>query len=111
MGTVKKKIRCGGRPMTAIVLAGGRGRRMKADKAGLDVGGQTLLEHVLGQIGPHFDEVLVSITPGQTLAPVPGVRTSTPLGRTPLLVRRPRRSALSRTRNPASDPSAASSPD
>ena len=80
MGAVKKKIRCGGRPMTAIVLAGGRGRRMKADKAGLDVGGRTLLEHVLGQIGPHFDEVLVSITPGQKLAPVPGLRTLTPLG-------------------------------
>jgi molybdopterin-guanine dinucleotide biosynthesis protein A len=65
--------------MTAIVLAGGRGRRMNADKAGLDVGGRTLLELVLGQIGPHFDEVLVSITPGQQLAPVPGIRTLNPL--------------------------------
>lgn len=70
MGPVKKKIRCGGRPMTAVVLAGGRGRRMKADKAGLDVGGRTLLEHVLGQIGPHFDEVLISLSPGQKLAPL-----------------------------------------
>ncbi|MCK7483867.1 MAG: NTP transferase domain-containing protein [Candidatus Moduliflexus flocculans] len=57
---MKRKIRCGGKPMTAIVLAGGRGRRMKADKAGLDVGGRTLLEHVLAQIEPYFDEVLVS---------------------------------------------------
>jgi molybdopterin-guanine dinucleotide biosynthesis protein A len=65
--------------MTAIVLAGGRGRRMKADKAGLDVGGRTLLEHVLAQIEPYFDEVLVSISPGQPLAPVPGIRTSSPL--------------------------------
>lgn len=52
--------------MTAIVLAGGRGRRMKADKAGLDIGGRTLLEHVLAQIGPLFDEVLVSVSPGQS---------------------------------------------
>jgi molybdopterin-guanine dinucleotide biosynthesis protein A len=51
--------------MTAIVLAGGRGRRMKADKAGLDVGGRTLLEHVLGQIAPYFDEILISVSPGQ----------------------------------------------
>ncbi len=51
--------------MTAIVLAGGRSRRMKADKAGLDVGGKTLLEYVLGQIEPYFDEVLVSLSPGQ----------------------------------------------
>jgi molybdopterin-guanine dinucleotide biosynthesis protein A len=50
MGEMKRKIRCGGKPMTAIVLAGGRGRRMKADKAGLRVGGRTLLEHVLAQI-------------------------------------------------------------
>ena len=65
--------------MTAIVLAGGRGRRMKADKAGLDVGGRTLLEHVLAQIEPYFDEVLVSISPGQPLAPVAGIGTSNPL--------------------------------
>ena len=79
MGTMRRKMRSGGSPMTAIVLAGGRGRRMNADKAGLDVGGRTLLELVLGQIGPHFDEVLVSITPGQQLAPVPGIRTLNPL--------------------------------
>lgn len=66
-GRVKSKIRCGGKPVTAIVLAGGRGRRMKADKAGLDVGGRTLLEHVLAQVGPLFDEVLVSLSPGQEL--------------------------------------------
>jgi molybdopterin-guanine dinucleotide biosynthesis protein A len=67
MGGMKRKIRCGGRPMTAIVLAGGRGNRMKADKASLDVGGKTLLEHVLDQIEPLFDEILVSVSPGQTV--------------------------------------------
>lgn len=66
MGTVKKRIRCGGRPMTAVVLAGGRGRRMRADKAGLDVGGRTLLEHVLAQIEPYFDEILVSVSKGRS---------------------------------------------
>lgn len=53
--------------MTAIVLAGGRSRRMKADKAGLDVGGRTLLEHVLGQVEPLFDETLVVVFPGQAV--------------------------------------------
>ncbi len=65
MAPMKRRIRCGGRPMTVIVLAGGRSRRMKADKAGLDVGGRTLLEHVLDQVQPLFDEVLVSLSPGQ----------------------------------------------
>jgi molybdopterin-guanine dinucleotide biosynthesis protein A len=51
--------------MTAIVLAGGRGLRMNADKAGLPVGDRTLLEHVLGQLEPRFSEVLVSVSPGQ----------------------------------------------
>jgi len=51
--------------MSAVVLAGGRGSRMKADKAGLAVAGRTLLEHVLAQLEPHFDEVLVSVSPGQ----------------------------------------------
>lgn len=51
--------------MTAVVLAGGRGSRMKADKAGLVVRGRPLLEHVLAQLEPLFDEVLVSVSPGQ----------------------------------------------
>ena len=67
MGTVKRKVRCGGKSMTAIVLAGGRGRRMKADKAGLSVAGRTLLEHVLGQLEPYFDEILVSVSSGQNV--------------------------------------------
>ena len=67
MGTVKRKIRCGGKPMTAIVLAGGRGRRMKADKAGLAVGSRTLLEHVLSQLELYFAEILVSVSPGQKI--------------------------------------------
>ncbi len=53
--------------MTVVVLAGGRGSRMKADKAGLVVRGRTLLEHVLAQLEPLFDEVLVSVSPGQEL--------------------------------------------
>jgi molybdopterin-guanine dinucleotide biosynthesis protein A len=65
MGGMKRRIRCGGKPMTAIVLAGGRGRRMKADKASLDIGGKTLLEHVLAQVEPYFDEIIVSISKGQ----------------------------------------------
>ena len=65
MGGMKRKIRCGGKPMTAIVLAGGRSTRMKADKAGLLVGGRTLLEHVLAQIEPYFDEIIISISKGQ----------------------------------------------
>ncbi len=65
MGTVKRKIRCGGKAMTAVVLAGGRGRRMRADKARLAVGRRTLLEHVLAQLEPYFDEILVSVSPGQ----------------------------------------------
>lgn len=51
--------------MTAIILAGGRGLRMKADKAGLAVGDRTLLGHVLFQLVPNFEEVLVSVSKGQ----------------------------------------------
>lgn len=67
MGTVKRKIRCDGEAMTAIALAGGRSRRMRADKAGLAVGGRTLLEHVLSQLEPYFEEILVSVSPGQKI--------------------------------------------
>jgi molybdopterin-guanine dinucleotide biosynthesis protein A len=67
MGGVKRRIRCGGKPMTAIVLAGGCGQRMRADKAGLAVGGRTLLQHVLSQLEPYFKEILVSVSSGQKI--------------------------------------------
>ncbi len=67
MGGMSGRIRCGEKEMTAVVLAGGRGRRMKADKAGLDVGGRTLLEHVLAQVAPLVDEVIVALSPGRAL--------------------------------------------
>ena len=78
MGGMNRKIRCGGRPMTAIVLAGGRGRRMNADKTRLDVGGKTLLEHILAQVEPYFDEILISISPGQDPRPLLSARSSRP---------------------------------
>jgi molybdopterin-guanine dinucleotide biosynthesis protein A len=90
MGGMLRRIRCGGRPMTVLVLAGGRGRRMRAEKARLAVGDRTLLEHVLGQVGPSFDEVLISVTPGQMLPPLSHAESS-----------RPRRQA-SPSRSPAS---------
>ncbi len=74
MAPMRRRIRCGGRPMTVIVLAGGRSLRMKRDKAGLDVGGRTLLEHVLDQVEPLFDEVLISLSTGQRLPPEKGKR-------------------------------------
>jgi molybdenum cofactor guanylyltransferase len=45
---------------TAVVLAGGASRRMQRDKTLLDVRGRPLIEHVCAQLGPCFDEVLVS---------------------------------------------------
>ena len=66
MKGMARELKCGGKPVTVIVLAGGRSRRMNADKARLRVGDGTLLDHVLAQVRPHFEEVLVSISPGQT---------------------------------------------
>lgn len=71
MGGMKRKVRRGGKPMSVLVLAGGQGRRMEADKASLDVGGRTLLEHGLAQVEPLFDEVLVSLSPGQAAPRLP----------------------------------------
>jgi molybdopterin-guanine dinucleotide biosynthesis protein A len=64
---VKRRIRCGGKPVTVIILAGGRGRRMNADKARLPVNGETLLERVIGQVAPYFNEILVSVSPAQRI--------------------------------------------
>lgn len=81
MGSVKRKIRSDGEAMTAIALAGGRSRRMRADKAGLVVGDRTLLGHVLSQLEPYFEEILVSVSPRQATG-LEALSGSKPSGRT-----------------------------
>ncbi len=55
----------------AIVLAGGRSRRMGVAKAGLPWGGGTLLDHVVGVVAGAVDgPVVVVRAPGQELPPV-----------------------------------------
>jgi molybdopterin-guanine dinucleotide biosynthesis protein A len=57
-----------------IVLAGGKGRRMRADKANLPITGGTLIGRVLRQVEGMFDEVLISVSRGQAVD-APGCRT------------------------------------
>jgi molybdenum cofactor guanylyltransferase len=45
---------------TAVVLAGGQSRRMGVDKALLPLGGEGLLQRVVHQVEPLFDQVLIS---------------------------------------------------
>jgi molybdenum cofactor guanylyltransferase len=45
---------------TAIILAGGKSRRMGTDKAMLTVGGRPMIERVSKQLRGFFDEILVS---------------------------------------------------
>jgi molybdopterin-guanine dinucleotide biosynthesis protein A len=47
--------------ISALILAGGRGRRMGGeDKGLLDVGGRALIEHVLARIGPQVGPIMIS---------------------------------------------------
>lgn len=45
---------------TAIILAGGKSSRMGTNKSLLTLGGQTIIEHIIGQISMHFDETIIS---------------------------------------------------
>ena len=47
-------------PMTAIILAGGKSSRMKENKALLKVGNQKLIEKVIQNVKPYFQEILIS---------------------------------------------------
>lgn len=65
---MRHPIRCAGRPVSLILLAGGRSRRMKRDKAGLPMPEGTLLERILIQVDGYFEEILISLSPGQQLS-------------------------------------------
>jgi molybdopterin-guanine dinucleotide biosynthesis protein A len=46
--------------MTAVVIAGGRSRRMRTDKAFVVVGGKRLIERVIEVIAPQFSQILIN---------------------------------------------------
>ena len=46
---------------TSIVIAGGRSRRMGADKGLLPIEGRPMIEHVLETLRPHFAQLIVSV--------------------------------------------------
>lgn len=55
-------LTCNGRPLGLIILAGGKSRRMKRNKALLPVPGGVLIETVLGQLQDRFAQVIVSVS-------------------------------------------------
>ncbi len=68
------KLSSGGRPVSLIVLAGGKSRRMRTDKARLPLPGGTVVERMLARVEGLFDEVLISVSRAQAAA-FPGLRT------------------------------------
>jgi len=65
---------------TGLVLAGGESRRMGVDKPGLDFGGTTLLERVLGRLQGVFPRVVVSVRTPRADVAVPQVCDAHPAG-------------------------------
>jgi molybdenum cofactor guanylyltransferase len=53
-------LTCTGKPLGAIVLAGGSSRRMKENKAFLPVQGKLLIRHIIDQMDSQFGEILIS---------------------------------------------------
>jgi len=51
-------------PASAIILAGGKSRRMGTDKSRLVVGGMPVLVRLEKMLAPFFDELIVSASPG-----------------------------------------------
>jgi molybdopterin-guanine dinucleotide biosynthesis protein A len=45
---------------TAIIMAGGKSRRMGQDKSMLMVNGEPVIKHIFEQLRPHFSQILVS---------------------------------------------------
>ncbi len=49
--------------MSAIILAGGKSTRMEEDKALLKVSGLRLIEKIIRNIKPYFQEIIISTSP------------------------------------------------
>lgn len=45
---------------TAIIMAGGKSKRMGQDKSMLLVSGEPMINHILQQLQPHFKQILIS---------------------------------------------------
>jgi len=56
MGEGKREVRC---PISCIVLAGGVGKRLGADKAFLRIGGRVLIEGIVKKMARIGDEVII----------------------------------------------------
>ncbi|MFC1743279.1 molybdenum cofactor guanylyltransferase [Candidatus Riflebacteria bacterium] len=72
---------------SAIILVGGKSRRMGRDKSNLTVAGKTMLEHIYQNLKPFFSEVLIGVRANGKSAIIPGtisVRDEMP-GRGPLM--------------------------
>jgi molybdopterin-guanine dinucleotide biosynthesis protein A len=55
-------------PVAAIILAGGKSRRMNGEKPLLPLNGCTLIEAVIAQLRPLFDAILISAGDGEKFA-------------------------------------------
>ena len=61
---------------TAIILAGGKGRRLGRDKIWLELKGENLLQRVVGSLAPLGGEIMVVLDREKPLPPLsPPVRT------------------------------------
>jgi len=58
---MNKLFLCKGQVLSLIVLAGGKSRRMRKNKALLPFPDGTLIERIINQLKDYFDEVIISI--------------------------------------------------
>ena len=52
--------------MTAVIIAGGQSRRMRREKALIEVGGLCLIEYVLHALTPLFSEIFINANSPET---------------------------------------------
>lgn len=60
--------------VTAIILSGGKSKRMGKDKATMKIDGLKMIDRIINKLNPFFDEIIISISSKKHITETPNIK-------------------------------------